>query len=235
MKHLLISFFIALLLINCSCSRTIRTTPDKDQIEGVKDGYRYELWNQNSQGTALMTLGKGALFSGEWKDIENYLARRGLEYDQTKEHQEIGTFVAHYDCDYKPSEESGMSYLSVYGWTIEPLIEYYIIEDWCKWIPSMAENAVFKGTLEANDGTYDIYTAIRENQPSIQGITTFTQYFSIRREKRDAGTINISEHFKKWASLGMDMGKMHEVSFVVEGYRSNGKFDFRELDVIVKK
>jgi len=30
------------------------------------------------------------------------------------------------------------------------------------------------------------------------------------------------------------MGKMHEVSFVVEGYRNSGKFRFNALDIFVK-
>ena len=108
---------------------------NKDQIVGLKDGFRYELWNQYAKGHACMTISDGALFSGEWSDIENYLARRGLSFDKKKEYQEIGDFYATYDCDYDPSEgKNGNSYLSVYGWTVEPLIEYYIIEDWRNWV-----------------------------------------------------------------------------------------------------
>ena len=88
---------------------------NSDQITGTKDGFRYELWNQNTEGTACMTVGNGALFSGEWDGILNYLARRGLGYDQTQEHQEYGRFFATYDCDYNPNSSSGNSYLSIYG------------------------------------------------------------------------------------------------------------------------
>ncbi len=204
-------------------------------ISGTQDGYRYELWNQYSQGHACMTLGEGALFSGEWSGIENYLARRGFGYNRTQEHQEIGTFYANYNCDYNPVDTSGNSYLSVYGWTLEPLIEYYIIEDWCRWIPSMDKNAIFKGTFEVNGSVYDIYENTRVNQPSIAGNTTFQQYFSIRKDKRSAGKIDISKHFGKWEELGMDMGKMYEVSLVVEGYQSSGSFGFKELEVVVEK
>ncbi len=45
--------------------------------------------------------------------------------------------------------------------------------------------------------------------------------------------MQVSEHFKKWESLQMKMGKMYEVSFVVEGYQSSGSFDFKELEVNV--
>lgn len=83
-------------------------------------------------------------------------------------------------------------------------------------------------------GEQDGYIYELWNQPSIIGNTTFQQYFSIRRETRNSGTINISDHFNKWMSLGMQMGKMHEVSFVVEGFRSNGAFEFEELEIWVK-
>jgi endo-1,4-beta-xylanase len=214
-------------------SQTFCIEAGSDQITGVQDGYRYELWNQNSQGSACMTLGSDALFSGEWSDIENYLARRGLAYDQTQQHQERGTFYATYDCDYNPSSASGNSYLSIYGWTVDPLIEYYIIEDWRNWIPSMASGASSKGSFSVNGSTYDIYENTRTNQPSIVGNTTFQQYFSIRRDKRNSGTIDITEHFNQWESLGMDMGNLYEVSFVVEGYQSSGNFEFTTLDVYV--
>ncbi len=221
--------------IQCSDNQKLCTQPGTDKIAGIKDGFRYELWNQYSQGSACMTLGDGALFSGKWSGVENYLARRGLEYDQTQKHEKIGTFWANYACRYKPkSLKGGNSYLSVYGWTVEPLVEYYIIEDWCKWIPSMDKNAIFKGTVNADGSTYDIYKNTRINQPSIKGNATFQQYFSIRRDRRSSGSINISNHFKKWESLGMNMGRIHEVSFVVEGYRSCGSFDFKRLDISCK-
>ena len=51
-----------------------------DQQTGTENGYYWELWNQDSKGTACMTLGSGSSFSGRWSGIENYLARRGKKY-----------------------------------------------------------------------------------------------------------------------------------------------------------
>ncbi|MDA3931050.1 MAG: glycoside hydrolase family 11 protein [Prolixibacteraceae bacterium] len=231
---LVIALFALVLTMQHSYAQTFCTQDGKDQYTGVKDGYRYELWNQNAKGTACMTIGDGALFSGEWSGIENYLARRGLKYNETQEHQDIGLFYSSYNCNYNPTPGSGgNSYLSIYGWTVDPLIEFYIVEDWRNWIPSMAAGAVSKGTIDVNGSIYDIYENTRVNQPSIKGNTTFQQYFSIRRDVRNSGTISITEHFDMWESLGMDLGKMYEVSFVVEGYKSNGNFEFTELDVFL--
>lgn len=230
------NFLLFIVLINIGCVRphTFCTSAGNEQVKGTNDGYIYELWNQYGQGVGCMSIGSGALFSGEWSGIENYLARRGLGYDQTKEHQDIGSFYANYQCNYIPSSISGNSYLSIYGWTTDPLIEYYIVEDWRNWIPSMAPNATFKGIFEVNGSVYDIYEHTRINQPSIVGDTTFQQYFSIRRDTRNSGTINISDHFNMWNSIGMPMGKLHEVSFVVEGYKNSGSFDFKALEIYVK-
>ncbi len=228
------TFIFLVLIIQNSSSQTFCTQAGSDRIAGEQDGYRYELWNQNSQGTACMTLGSGAIFSGEWNGVQNYLARRGLGYDQTQKHQEIGTFYATYNCNYNPSSgSSGNSYLAIYGWTVDSLKEFYIIEDWRNWIPSMDASAILRGSINVNGSIYDIYENTRINQPSILGNTTFEQYFSIRRDERNSGTINISEHFDKWESLGMNMGNMYEVSFVVEGYQNSGSFEFTNLDVFV--
>ena len=213
---------------------TFCSDPENEQFKGEQDGYAYELWNQNGAGDACMTISEGALFSGHWNDIDNYLARRGLVFDETQLHQEIGRFSTSYNCIYEPTTESGNSYLSVYGWTVEPLIEFYVVEDWRRWIPSMAEGSVLKDSFEIDGSIYDIYESTRVNQPSIIGNTTFQQYFSIRRDVRNSGSIDISAHFDKWESLGMELGKMNEVAFVVEGYKSNGRFEFTELEVKVE-
>lgn len=225
--------FLLLLLVQNVHSQEFCITAGADQKTGKQGDYSYELWNQNSKGTACMTLGSGGSFSGRWSGIENYLARRGLKYDETKTHQQIGTFNTKYNCTYNPASSGGNSYLAIYGWTVSPMIEYYIVEDWRSWIPSMAAGTSSKGTLNIDGSVYDIYQATRTQQPSIKGTATFQQYFSIRKNPRNTGSIQISEHFKKWESLGMPMGKMYEVSFVVEGYQNSGTFDFKELEMTV--
>jgi hypothetical protein len=44
----------------------------------------------------------------------------------------------------------------------------------------------------------------------------------------------ISDHFDKWESIDLTMRKLHEVSFVVQGYKSGGSYEFKELDVFIK-
>lgn len=206
-----------------------------DQITGMRDGYRHELWNQDAQGSGCMALGRGAAFSARWSNIHNYLARRGLGYDQTRSHRQIGALRASFDAVYRPVCTTGNSYMGVYGWTYDAgrddLIEYYILDNWCNWIPSMDAKAQTLGMVMDDGAIYDVIRVPRENAPSIKGKRSFLQIFSIRRDKRTQGRIDISHHFDRWEQLGLKLGNLHEVSFVVEGYKNSGSAEFRALEV----
>ena len=236
-------FLLVLGIQNSNAQEICITSSDpSDQKTGNSGGFDYELWNQNKKGTACMTIGaSGCTFSGHWDGIDNYLSRRGHRYNRTQNHQYYGTFVATYDCDYNPDEPGspGNSYLAVYGWTQDntipqpdDLVEWYIIEDWVNWIPSMGDGIEKIGSVNVSGETYDIYKGYHTG-PTILGggDRKFLQYFSIRQFKGSSGTIQISDHFYKWESLGMRMGKLHEVCLLVEGYKSKGSFNFTSANL----
>lgn len=189
---------------------------------GTEDGYAYELWKDS--GNTTMTLTGGGTFSCEWSNINNCLFRKGKKYDCTQTYDQLGNITIEYGVDYQPN---GNSYMCVYGWTRNPLVEYYIVETWGSWRPPGATSSL--GTVYADGGTYDIYKTTRVNQPSIDGNTTFDQYWSVRQSKPSAngtkieGTISVSQHFKAWEKVGLQMGKMYEVALNIEGYQSSGK------------
>ena len=185
-----------------------------DNETGTHGGYDYELWKD--YGNTMMELNDGGTFYCQWSNIGNALFRKGRKFNSDKTYQELGDIVVEYGCDYNPN---GNSYLCVYGWTRYPLVEYYIVESWGSWRPP---GATPKGTITVDGGTYEIYETTRVNQPSIDGTATFQQYWSVRTSRRTSGTISVTEHFKQWERMGMQMGKMYEVALTVEGYQSSG-------------
>ena len=175
------------------------------------------LWKD--YGDTSMTVKGGGTFECWWQNIGNALFREGVKFDCTKTYQQIGNISINYGVDYQPN---GNSYLCVYGWTRNPLVEYYIVESWGTWRPPGASS---KGTITVNGGTYEVYETTRYNQPSIDGDTTFQQYWSVRTSKRTSGTITVTDHFRAWEQMGMRMGNLYEASLNIEGYQSSGWAD----------
>ena len=192
---------------------------------GTVDGYDYELWKDH--GTTEMTLTGEGTFTCNWSDINNALFRIGKKFDCTKTWEEIGTITLDYAVDYFPV---GNSYLCIYGWTREPLVEYYVVQSWGNWRPPGAESL---GVITVDGSQYDVYVTTRTNQPSIDGTQTFQQFWSVRKGKRTEDTISLTEHFRSWADLGLELGKLYEVALTVEGYQSSGVAEIYENEIII--
>ncbi|KAM0445244.1 hypothetical protein ACHAPV_006815 [Trichoderma viride] len=113
---------------------------------------------------------------------------------------------------------SGVGLLSVYGWSTNPLVEYYIMEDNVGY-PSQG---TVKGSVTSDGSSYTIWENTRVNEPSIQGTATFNQYISIRNSKRSSGTVTVANHFNAWKSLGMNLGTLNYQVVAVEGWGGQG-------------
>lgn len=84
------------------------------------------------------------------------------------------------------------------------------------------QQGTIKGTFTSDGATYTVWENQRVNEPSIQGTSTFNQYISIRNTTRTSGTVTVENHFKEWASLGMDLGTFNYQVMAIEGWSGSG-------------
>jgi hypothetical protein len=66
--------------------------------------------------------------------------------------------------------------------TYDKMVEFYIIDNWKGYRPP-GDQGTLKGSVVVDGDTYDNYTSLREDKPSVHpdGTSTFTQYWSVRQ------------------------------------------------------
>lgn len=198
--------------------------------EGAKgdvgnSGFQYELWH--SEGSGSLTYYDNGTFSAEWSGSQDFIARVGLRYAESKNFDEFGNFSA--DFKFTKSGSADFSYIGVYGWTDNPRADYFILEDWFS-EPNPEYLGEKKGEITVDGDTYDIYS-FKQNKLYVQGDVNYPTFYSVRRTPRQCGHIDITAHFKKWTELGLNLGKMNEVMMVAEAGNGSATIDFTYFNV----
>ena len=193
--------------------------------------YSYDLWSDNMGSGCITVYGVDAAFKANWMNVGDWIARVGLSFDKTKTYSQLGTFASDFSYTVTGVTSGGFGNVGIYGWTVNPLHEFYIEENWLGKAPNFTKVGSF--TIDG-EGTYEVMTNTQTNQPNITGTNaTFVQFWSVRTTPRTCGHISVSKHFDQWAKLGLTMGMMEEARISVEGQNNSGTIDFTKASLVV--
>ncbi|MCL2576484.1 MAG: glycoside hydrolase family 11 protein [Defluviitaleaceae bacterium] len=195
------------------------------------NGYDYQYWKDHGNGRMIITSNaNNGSFLCEWSNVHNTTFRSGKKfYERDKTYRQIGKITLKYDASFN---SSGSTYLCVYGWTVDPLVEWYIVEAYSAHMPMRNHPLVAEHTIDGN--TYDVFHVKRNSMYTILGVEgegktiDFDQYWSIRKSEFSHSSINtngivdVSKHFLAWENIGFKMGKIAEVALTVESDYSSG-------------
>lgn len=208
--------FLALSLAVCTASAE-QAEAGCVRGTGTHDGYFYTSWRDSDP--ACMTLGEGGSYAVTWdmRPRGNIVVGKGWRTGSTE--RQVG-----YRAD--PFEPGTNGYLTLYGWSTDPLIEYNVVDRWGSAFTPPGPDAAVLGTVESDGGTYRIYRTQRVEKPSMRGTQTFYQYWSVRTERRELGadhTITFANHVAAWRAHGLELGTMSYQIMATEGFGSTGR------------
>ncbi len=218
--------------LDCSTIPAMPTggTLHSGNSQGGKDNLAWQIWSNGGSGS-LTTFSTPA-FIASWNNSGDYLGRMGFEWGTAgKAFTAYGDITA--DLAFKKNGTGGQySYVGIYGWSTNPCIEWYIVDDSYSAMPFNTGTAP-SGTADLDGGTYNL---VKRNTTGTGGnrcgnVTAWDQFYSIRKTGRQCGTISVSEHFKTWDAKGWKLGNLLEVKILVEAASGVGSVDFMVANV----
>jgi endo-1,4-beta-xylanase len=175
---------------------------------GQDGGMYFSFWT-NGGGTVVMTLDGKDGYQVHWTNCGDFTCGKGWNPGSAHTVSYSGGY-----------QNSGGGAFGLYGWTTNPLVEYYVCDS--PGNSGSPAGGTHMGTFTTDGGTYDVYEHQQVNQPSIIGIATFEQYISVRQQHRTSGTITTQNHINAWSGHGMRMGTWNYQIILTEGWNGSG-------------
>ena len=84
-------------------------------------------------------------FSAAWNNSGDFLARIGLQWGNGKAY-DLGNCQRGVLARRRSGSGGGYSYIGIYGWSVNPCVEWYIVDDSYNKMPVNPGNTTNKGT-----------------------------------------------------------------------------------------
>ena len=206
--------------------------------QGGSGNLAWQIWSNQGTGT-LTTFDNITAFSASWNNSGNYLGRMGYEWGNSpKDPSSLGKITAEFAETKTGNSGNQWSYVGIYGWSNNPCVEWYIIDDSYSKMPINPGNcnAMSGSPLSVDDGKYTICTRNTSGTGGDRcgGASSWIQYYSIRQTNRTCGTISVTDHFNAWAAAGNKLGKVLEVKILLEVGGGQGSVDFPVANVVME-
>ena len=209
-------------------------TRNNDEYQTISKigNFNYELWYRGGNGASSATFYSDGSMECSAVNSDDYLCRSGLSFNSDKYYTELDHMYADFKVSLSGQNNIGYSFIGIYGWSEDPMIEYYIVDTWASQYKPGGEGWGWtkKGEYTVNGDKYVAWTHTQVDQWALHGKATFEQFYGVRETGRSCGTIDITAHFKEWEKLGMKLGKMYEAKVLGEVGNGSGtascNFDF---------
>src|SRR5262249_20355430 len=130
------------------CSATIPTggmVHTSKSTQGTASGLAWSIWSNGATAGSITTYSTPA-FSAAWNGSGDFLARIGMSWGNSgKTVDSLGTVTAQF-AETKTGSGGGYSYIGIYGWSVNPCVEWYIVDDSYNRMPVNPGSTTNKGT-----------------------------------------------------------------------------------------
>ncbi|MBR6378535.1 MAG: glycoside hydrolase family 11 protein [Fibrobacter sp.] len=205
---------------------------DEYQTISKIGNFDYELWYRGGNGASSATFYSDGSMECSAVNSDDYLCRSGMSFNSDKYYTELGHMYADFKVSLSGQQNIGYSFIGIYGWSEDPMIEYYIVDTWASQYKPGGTGWGWtkKGEYTVDGAKYEAWTHTQVDQWALHGKATFEQFYGVRETSRSCGTIDITAHFAEWEKLGMKLGKMYEAKVLGEVGNGSGvascEFDF---------
>lgn len=153
--------------------------------QGTNNGYFWSLYREG--GSASITHGSGGNFAISYSNVTDVVGGKGWNPGSART---VGYNVGALSGSY--------NFVGVYGWTTNPLIEYYVAE------MGSVTGGTYVNNVSSDGHSYSFYKSQRVNAPSIIGTATFWQYKDTWGGAPTAQnrSVNMANHINNWRNTG---------------------------------